>query len=125
MCQNMDLYIVYEEELLTAFNEKSRIGWKHLILGRISTKWAVANEVVLRQHGWSNKMDATTWTAMVISLLWRYGLSNWDYRNRIVHGDGTYSTRDVDKLHKMVKAAYKYMKRKLVVVILGYSTNWN
>ena len=63
------LYSVHKEEILEELHDLSRIWWKHMILGRISKKWASANEVALWQHGKIIKMDATTWTAMVISSL--------------------------------------------------------
>jgi hypothetical protein len=70
--------------LTTAFYEQVKdIGWFHLCLGKVSTKWASAvcqyNVNPLPQVG-------LQWSSLMIAAMWRYSRSLWHHRNGVVHG---------------------------------------
>ena len=71
--------------LTMAFTDQlQNIGWKHLLLGRLSCKWGAA--VALYRNKPNDSTVSTTWTTQAIGCLWKYTRSLWGYRNTVVHG---------------------------------------
>jgi hypothetical protein len=71
--------------LLTAtFTEQFQsIGWNQFLLGRLSSRWGRSVQRYMKS---TDPTYPKTWTAQVISFLWKFSRSLWAYRNTIVHG---------------------------------------
>jgi hypothetical protein len=70
--------------LTTAFHEQMSIGWLHLCLGKISTKWSTAASQYSNPR-WT-KSQADQWSSLIITGIWRYSKTLWRHRNEVVHG---------------------------------------
>jgi hypothetical protein len=70
--------------LTAAFTEQFQsIGWNQFLLGRLSSRWGRSVQSYLKS---TDPTYPKTWTAQVISFLWKFSRSLWAYRNTIVHG---------------------------------------
>lgn len=92
--------------LTTAFQEQfHNIGWYHLFLGRLSSKWESA---YIAYTGSNNQKSAQYWSSLMVSLLWKYSLSLWGYRNAVVHGSNYEEStfKRLQEIQSKVSAAY-------------------
>jgi hypothetical protein len=94
--------------LTSAFHEQFHtIGWFHLFLGRISTKWDDAVRAYSLREG--RILTANHWSSQAIHFLWRFTRSMWAHRNGIVHGVDAQSAaaRILQDLQDRVRTLYK------------------
>ena len=66
---------------------QSAIGWRNLLLGRLSNKWSSLQQL----HVTSEKLSSThysgaSWSVKVIQHIWRALHSLWKLRNTSLHG---------------------------------------
>jgi hypothetical protein len=101
--------------LTSAFLEQFRdIGWYHMCMGRISTKWALA---ATKYNTLPNNPDAALhWVLILIAALWRFSKSLWQYQNGIVHG----ATVEEQALRKL-----QSVHDKITTLYNSYSENHN
>ena len=89
------IYSREEESLKECFDDQSEIGWDNLVFGRISMKWAIANND-LRQRDGLRTINPTVFATKIIGELWQIGLTIWAHRNTVEHGTG-YSISQLEK----------------------------
>ncbi len=71
--------------LTSAFIEQFReIGWFHMCLGCVNTKWASAGNQY-GTHPCTPDADLH-WASILVAVLWRFSKSLWQYWNEVVHG---------------------------------------
>jgi len=71
--------------LTTAFKEQcSTIGWYKLLLGCRSGKWRKAYAAYVGRS--CTMQQQTSWSSLLVTLLWKYTRSLWQYCNEIIHG---------------------------------------
>ena len=81
---------------------QDRIGWDHLLRGRLSQGWATVRTAELAAPD-------IQWTTKVVRALWEYTYGAWRHRNAQVHGD----TREARKqkvreaLHRRTREIYR------------------
>jgi hypothetical protein len=84
--------------LTTAFKEQySTIGWYQLLLGCRSGKWGKAYAAYVGRS--CTMQQQTSWSSLLVTLLWKYTRSLWQYRNKIIHG----STAEASAKHKLIQ----------------------
>jgi hypothetical protein len=82
-------------ELIQAFHQQTKIGWRHVLKGRLVSAWG---SFINHQHTNNEPIEATgfkskpymnhaeKWGTNVISIIWRNVLQIWDARNKDEHG---------------------------------------
>ena len=70
-----------DDSLILALSEQEGIGWKHFLLGRISSKW--------KAIGPSENFTGTrkVWARNIVTAVLDFGLQLWKRRNLIIHGN--------------------------------------
>jgi hypothetical protein len=71
---------------LQAIEEQSILGWLHALQGHLSRRWRLAVLSALPTTLKTRNDVATNWAKKVISSLWTFSFSVWDFRNAMVHG---------------------------------------
>ena len=66
---------VHENIIAEAFANQTEIGWYHMLMGRVSKKWAEANRHICNKEGVKMVQTNETWTSKVVESMWRYALS--------------------------------------------------
>ena len=100
-----------EECTVECFNEQTEIGWDHMYLGRIGSKWGAANEELTRDY--KRPIDSVTWSARVIKILLNNALELWGERNQAIHGKSSClanSEEEIRQIKAVTKLFYKYVK---------------
>ena len=69
--------------LSEAFTAQNKIGWKGLLYGFTSTKWASAQHLHLQFK--KRKITGERWVAALIRKLWETIWAMWRFRNSLVH----------------------------------------
>ena len=100
-----------EEITIPCFEEQTEIGWKHMLLGRISKRWGRANERLT--SNFKKPIDADTWSARLIRILLNKTQDLWIERNKSVHGKNSglsTSAEECREIRMVIKKFYKYIK---------------
>ena len=80
----------WPSELRAAYDSQAKIGWSHVLYGRVSCRWESLAQTSDRL---SCGDQQHVWTRKVIRSCWRFGLDLWQTRNVLIHGtDGAVST---------------------------------
>jgi hypothetical protein len=100
--------------LIQAFNHQTRIGWRHVMRGRLAAEWGA---FINHQHhnnepntptGFTSKPyinHADHWGQGLIAIIWRHILQLWNARNKEEHGADIEeeTSRKKDKLRAEVQ----------------------
>jgi hypothetical protein len=75
-----------QDSIQQACDEQSKIGWEHLIQGRISIKW----EDIIASHLdankiWEKEMSALVWGRTLVKTMFQFVLELWNQRNTEAH----------------------------------------
>jgi hypothetical protein len=63
--------------------EQNSLGWYNFLLGRLSTRWADAQQRYLESIGKRN--TGRRWTIAILSKIWDISWDMWEHRNGIAH----------------------------------------
>jgi hypothetical protein len=108
-------------ELWQAFQEQTKIGWRHLLKGRLTSKWSIFinhqhhNNEPIQETGTKSKPyvnHAAKWGQHVISIIWDHVLKIWNARNKTEHGEDIQeeTSRKKEKMIIEAKAIIKDME---------------
>lgn len=92
--------------------EQQKIGWKHILQGRLSKKWIIAQNFHLQMtHGISQIPQSTLelWKKTFLPTLIQYGLDLWELRNKVVHGSTPRESAQIKRLQLNREITVKYM----------------
>jgi hypothetical protein len=93
------------------FEEQSRIGWKHFLKGRWSTRWVHHHD----EHAKLNKIrqKGDTWSSTTLRHIWENLYDVWKQRCNIQHGNSQQSRRNatLQRLEPRVRAMYGLSER--------------
>jgi hypothetical protein len=78
-----------DPQLKQLFYHQRKIGWKQLMYGRFSTKWAAAFETLYTKNHHQPSPSGKTWVTQVIRTTWRHLLEMWKARCEDEHGKTT------------------------------------
>jgi hypothetical protein len=71
----------------TLIYQQSRIGWRQVFNGRISTEWArLQDEYLLSEGLHNNKNSGSLWAATILTSIWDEWHLVWTVRNGVIHG---------------------------------------
>ena len=84
-----------------------------MAFGRITKKWAIANND-LRQRDGSRVINPSVFGTKIIGELWQIGLTIWAHRNTVEHGTG-YSISQLEKERVKNEVIKMYVNLKDVV----------
>ena len=101
----------HEKVAYMAATEQQQIGWKNLLQGRLSKKWALTQHYHLKEVYKSKSIPPGTyelWKKSFIPTLIQYGLDLWELRNGVVHGSTPRETAIIrrNRLNKDIIAKY-------------------
>ena len=101
-----------------AFQEQTRIGWKHIFLGRLSMKWKYAQQ----QHYASlskttgkpipKAKTAQTWSTNLCKRLMFIALNRWQIRNEAYHDSASKYAYNRDRLRLISDVTTRYFETK-------------
>ena len=74
-----------QEILKSAATSQYEIGWQNLFRGHLSNHWRTARRTFLSDSKLPDQ-QALTWSKTLIRAIWKYSLTLWDSRNKVVHG---------------------------------------
>ena len=100
-----------EECTINSFEEQTRIGWKHLLMGRIGKNWREANEILTRDY--RRPVDKVTWGARLIRAALNNAVDLWMERNKAVHGrtgKGKTSDEENHQIISTIKFFYQHVR---------------
>ena len=100
-------------KLCEAYHHQSLIGWKHLLVGRISIKWSQFYLEKLDNDEYAEGKTEAFGRDLVKSL-WKYTLAVWTSHNEAVHGKNKkYSDREVRCLQECITDIYDNFKSRV------------
>ena len=95
-----------EAQLRECFSEQEAIGWEHMVYGRLSKKWAVVNDVLMRRDGRATA-DTDSVAKALVEGYWQFGISVWTQRNQLEHGNQySVSLLERERVQRCIKSAY-------------------
>lgn len=101
---------ITEEQYLAlkeAYNRQELIGWKHFLVGRVTSHWSNYYAMRLQDNDEKNGRVLAFGRDLVYAL-WNYTLSVWQSHNETVHGkNNKYSTRDVKSIREFITIIYR------------------
>ena len=91
-----------------AFVAQSSIGWDNFCRGFVSKEWAKCMEMhYARNYSGNITLSSDRWATRLITLLQEYGLSAWNYRNSIVHGESDSNFLTKAELKKQIARCFE------------------
>jgi hypothetical protein len=97
--ERKQIYLTDQMEKINTSQE--RIGWNHLLLGRISVEW---EKTYNRQ---TNSTNGHKWTSEIIRQLWKYHKTRWNERcNKIHSEDEKTNKKNQEKLDNEIQTLY-------------------
>jgi hypothetical protein len=77
----------YSDDEQVVVDSQSRIGWPHILFGRLSSAWSVLQkEHLVREEIDQKKFSAAHWTSKVHKYIWQRLHALWLLRNTALHG---------------------------------------
>jgi hypothetical protein len=74
-------------QLQQLFSHQQKLGWKQLLYGRFSKKWAAEYERLhMHNHHQPSPISGKQWVSQAIRIIWRHVLEIWKTRCEDEHG---------------------------------------
>ncbi len=119
LIQGLDSWLRYQPEPFPAayppayrslIREQSVIGWRQILNGRWSTRWAILQDRYLRRHfdPIPAQLGGTKWVTIMIDTTWHSVRNLWDLRNGKVYGvdSSTRAQKQKEQAHRELRALY-------------------
>ena len=101
------------EKIITAFQEQTKIGWKHFALGRVTKIWKQLFIDNFRKDNYPEEKAEAAMKALV-EALWAMMLTVWKKRNDVEHGENlAYSKKDLRIIDEIIDKIYIEIKNKV------------
>ena len=101
------------EKIITAFQEQTKIGWKHFALGRVTKIWKQLFIDNFRKDNYPEEKAEAAMKALV-EALWAMMLTVWKKRNDVEHGENlAYSKKDLRMIDEIIDKIYMEIKNKV------------
>ena len=95
------------DQIDLAFDAQSQIGWDNFCRGFVSKEWQKCMSSHYDQH---HRGDITLagdrWAAKFVQEIHEYGLSVWNHRNSIIHGESDSNFMTKDELRIQIKRCF-------------------
>jgi hypothetical protein len=74
------------DNLRVTYECQTRIGWDHLMRGRLATNWGIViNRHLISQNNSKAAMTPERWGQKVVEILWEMFLEIWQNRSNVEH----------------------------------------
>ncbi len=91
-----------------AFEAQSFIGWDNFCRGFISKEWSKCMEIHYnRHHRGDITLSCDRWATKLVLLIHEYGLSAWNYRNSVIHGESDSNFMTKAELKKQIDRCFE------------------
>jgi hypothetical protein len=105
-----DTYSADEQVLV---DSQSRIGWHHIIFGRLSKAWSALQKVhIAAEEIDEKKYSASRWTAKVHKYIWQRLHALWLLRNTSLHGT-TFTENEATRRTRITPLVLELYARRL------------
>jgi hypothetical protein len=103
----------YSEEEQAVVDSQSRIGWPHIIFGRLSSSWsAMQKQHLIDEEIDQKKFSASHWTSKVHKYIWQRLHALWLLRNTSLHGT-TFQESEATRRSRITPLVLQLYARRL------------
>jgi hypothetical protein len=103
----------YSDEEQVLVDSQSRIGWPHILFGRLSTSWSQLQKLHIKTEELDEKKySASRWTAKVHKYIWQRLHALWLLRNTSLHGT-TFTESEATRRTRITSLVLQLYARRL------------